>query len=102
MDEATRRDMRQYTGCIAGALTRREFEDALAAAGLEDVDIRETHRVHEQAGSASLRDPQGLYEDWEHAHWAAQDVDLSRNPADWAALAEDQRRLLYWALSSLM
>ena len=55
MDDATRGDMRQYTGCIAGALTRREFEDALAAAGLVDIEIRETHRVHEQAGSAIVR-----------------------------------------------
>src|SRR3954452_25113619 len=29
MDEATRADMRAWTGCIAGALTRREFERAL-------------------------------------------------------------------------
>ena len=55
MDEDTRRDMRQYTGCIAGALTRREFEHALAAAGLVDIEIRETHRVHEHAGSAIVR-----------------------------------------------
>ena len=48
MDEATRADMAQWTGCIAGALTRREFERALDAAGLEDVEITETHRVHEQ------------------------------------------------------
>ena len=33
MDEATRRDMQQWTGCVAGALTRAEFESALAAAG---------------------------------------------------------------------
>ena len=33
MDEATRADMREWTGCIAGALTRDEFEQALAAAG---------------------------------------------------------------------
>jgi len=55
MDEATRADMRQFTGCIAGALTRREFEGALAAAGLEEVEIVETHRVHEHAGSAIVR-----------------------------------------------
>jgi ribonucleoside-diphosphate reductase beta chain len=51
---------------------------------------------------AELHDPQRLYRDWERAHWAAQDVDLTRDPSDWAALAEEQRRLLYWALSSLM
>jgi arsenite methyltransferase len=60
MDEATRADMRQWTGCIAGALTRPEFEEALAAAGLTDIEIRETHPVHEHASSAivSARKPQ--------------------------------------------
>ena len=55
MDEATKADMREFTGCIAGALTRREFEDALAAAGLEEVEIVESHRVHEHASSAIVR-----------------------------------------------
>ena len=55
MDEATRSDMRQWTGCIAGALTSEEFERELIAAGLTEVEIRETHRVHEQAGSAIVR-----------------------------------------------
>ncbi|MGD9695040.1 MAG: arsenite methyltransferase [Thermoleophilia bacterium] len=55
MDDATRADMRRWTGCIAGALTRSEFEDALAAAGLIDIEIAETHRVHEHAGSATVR-----------------------------------------------
>jgi arsenite methyltransferase len=55
MDEATRADMQQWTGCVAGALTRDEYADALAAAGLADVEIRETHRVHEHAGAAIIR-----------------------------------------------
>ncbi len=55
MDEAIRRDMQQWTGCIAGALTREEFERELEAAGFEDVEIQETHRVHEQAASAIVR-----------------------------------------------
>jgi arsenite methyltransferase len=55
MDEATRADMQQFTGCIAGALTRDEFERALTDAGLTDVEIVETHRVHEHAGSAIVR-----------------------------------------------
>jgi ribonucleoside-diphosphate reductase beta chain len=50
----------------------------------------------------ALKGPQQLYLDWEHAHWAAQDIDLSRDPADWAGLAEGERSLLYFALSSLM
>jgi SAM-dependent methyltransferase len=55
MDEATRADMAAYTGCIAGALTEREFRAALSAAGLTDIEIRETHRVHAEAASAIVR-----------------------------------------------
>jgi SAM-dependent methyltransferase len=55
MDEATRADMREWTGCIAGALTRDEFDAALRDAGFTDVSIEETHRVHEHAGSAIVR-----------------------------------------------
>ena len=55
MDAATRADMAEWTGCIAGALTRREFEEALATAGLEEVEITETHRVHDAAASAIVR-----------------------------------------------
>jgi hypothetical protein len=47
--------MQRWTGCIAGALTREAFESGLAAAGFRDIDITETHRVHEQAGSAIIR-----------------------------------------------
>jgi arsenite methyltransferase len=55
MDEATRADMAAYTGCIAGALTEAEFRAALSTAGLTDVEIRPTHRVHPQASSAIVR-----------------------------------------------
>jgi ubiquinone/menaquinone biosynthesis C-methylase UbiE len=55
MDEATRRDMQQWTGCVAGALTEAEFRAQLEAAGFEEVEIAETHRVHERAGSAIIR-----------------------------------------------
>jgi arsenite methyltransferase len=55
MDDATRADMQQWTGCIAGALTREEYEHALAGAGLVDLEIRETHRVHPHAASAIVR-----------------------------------------------
>ena len=55
MDEATRVDMQQWTGCVAGALTRGQFEAALSDAGLVDLDIRDTHRVHEHASSAIVR-----------------------------------------------
>jgi ribonucleoside-diphosphate reductase beta chain len=52
--------------------------------------------------SQALKSPQELYEQWEHAHWAAQDIDLSHDPSDWAGLEERERELLYWVLSSLM
>jgi hypothetical protein len=55
MDDATRADMAAYTGCIAGALTEDEFREALTAAGLTDIDINPTHRVHDQAASAIVR-----------------------------------------------
>jgi arsenite methyltransferase len=55
MDEQTRADLTAFTGCIAGALTRDEFERALSEAGLVDVEINETRRVHPQAGSAIIR-----------------------------------------------
>jgi len=47
--------MQAYTGCIAGALTRPEFEQILTDAGFKDIEIKETHRVHEFAISAIIR-----------------------------------------------
>ena len=55
MDEQTRADMAAWTGCVAGALTEAEFRAALHEAGLEDIEIRETHRVHEHAAAAIVR-----------------------------------------------
>ena len=55
MDTATRADLAEYVGCIAGALTREEFARQLADAGLTDIEITETHRVHAHAGSAIIR-----------------------------------------------
>jgi arsenite methyltransferase len=55
MDEETRRDLAQWTGCIAGALSEDEFRRELEEAGFSDVELGETHRVHEQAGSAIIR-----------------------------------------------
>jgi arsenite methyltransferase len=55
MDAATRADMQAWTGCVAGALTEAEFEETLREAGLLDVEIRPTHRVHEHAASAIVR-----------------------------------------------
>jgi arsenite methyltransferase len=55
MDDATRRDLAQYVGCVAGALTRADYERYLLDAGLTDIEIIETHRVHEHAASAIVR-----------------------------------------------
>jgi len=55
MDDATRADVEQWTGCVAGALTEPEFRAALTAAGFVEIEIRPTHRVHEHAGSAIVR-----------------------------------------------
>jgi arsenite methyltransferase len=55
MDEDTRKDMEQWTGCIAGALTDADFKRELEAAGFEGVELVETHRVHDQAYSAIVR-----------------------------------------------
>lgn len=55
VDDQTRAAMGRWTGCVAGALTRAEFTHALADAGLVDVEIVETHRVHEHAAAAIVR-----------------------------------------------
>jgi arsenite methyltransferase len=59
MDADTRADIAAWTGCIAGALTREEFAAGLASAGFGDIEITETHRVHEHAGSAIVRARRG-------------------------------------------
>jgi arsenite methyltransferase len=55
IDQATRGDLAQYVGCVAGALTRDEYTRYLADAGFVDIELVETHRVHEHAGSAIIR-----------------------------------------------
>jgi arsenite methyltransferase len=55
MGEETRRDMEQWTGCIAGALTAADFRRRLETAGFDQVEIHETHRVHDSAFSAIVR-----------------------------------------------
>ena len=55
LDDATRSSVAQWTGCIAGALTEAEYRACLADAGLVDVEIVESHRVHSSAASAIIR-----------------------------------------------
>jgi arsenite methyltransferase len=47
--------MEAWTGCVAGALTRTQYESHLTGVGFEQVELVETHRVHDQAGSAFVR-----------------------------------------------
>lgn len=55
LDEETRADVAQWTGCIAGALTEEEFRVALEDAGFTEIEIRPTHRVHRSAQAAIIR-----------------------------------------------
>jgi len=55
MDQTTKSDMAEWTGCIAGALTHTEFNVALTAAGFTEIEIRPTHRVHTHAQAAIIR-----------------------------------------------
>ena len=55
MTDEIRQDMNQWTACIAGALTRDKYDHLLTTAGLTGVEIRETHRVQSNAGSAIIR-----------------------------------------------
>lgn len=55
IDQATRDDPQQWTGCIAGALTHQQFTHALHMAGFVDVEIAETHRAHPHAVAAIVR-----------------------------------------------
>ena len=56
MDDATRADMEQWTGCVAGALTRGRIRTRRSPTpGSTDIEMNETHRVHEHARSAIVR-----------------------------------------------
>jgi len=55
MDESTKADMAEWTGCIGGALTHDELGRALTTAGFTDIEIRPTHRVHAHAQAAVIR-----------------------------------------------
>ena len=49
-----------------------------------------------------MRQPQALYEQWEREQWSPFEIDLSRDRDDWAAMSDEDRDLVHWALSSLM
>ncbi len=50
-----------------------------------------------------LNDPQTLYRHWEGEQWSPFDVDLDTDREQWrGSLSEQDKGLVYWALSSLM
>jgi SAM-dependent methyltransferase len=44
-----------YVGCIAGALSKREYENGLAEVGFSDISVRFTHRVADGMHSAIVQ-----------------------------------------------
>ena len=52
---ARRAELGSFAGCIAGALSRREYLDLLAAAGFRDGHVTVTHDVAEGMHSAIIR-----------------------------------------------
>lgn len=55
MPDEVRADMQEWTGCIAGALTRAQFEQYLTEAGFTDITIEATHQTHQYAEAAIIR-----------------------------------------------
>jgi arsenite methyltransferase len=55
LSAAQRAERGSYVGCIAGALSFREYRDGLRGAGLADVEIVPTHAVAEGLHSAIIR-----------------------------------------------
>jgi len=55
LSDAERAERGEYTGCIAGALSAREFEQALFAAGFSDVSVTTTHTVADAMHSAIIK-----------------------------------------------
>ena len=55
LSPAERAERGAYVGCIAGALSRREYLDGLAAVGFVDATVEFTHPVADQMHSAIIR-----------------------------------------------
>jgi len=53
--------------------------------------------------TGNLHDPQTLYRHWEHEQWNPWSIDLTADRDQWEqSLADQDKALVYWALSSLM
>jgi arsenite methyltransferase len=55
LDADERAERGSYVGCIAGALSRREYVEGLEAAGFEEVSVDFTHEVADGMHSAIVR-----------------------------------------------
>jgi ubiquinone/menaquinone biosynthesis C-methylase UbiE len=55
LSTAERAERGSYVGCIAGALSKSEYEDGLRSVGFEDVTVRFTHRVADGMHSAVIQ-----------------------------------------------
>ena len=55
LSPAERAERGSYTGCVAGALSRREYLDGLAAAGFVNAEVRFTHAAGDGIHGALIR-----------------------------------------------
>jgi SAM-dependent methyltransferase len=55
LSQADRAERGSYVGCIAGALSKGEYEAGLEAAGFEDVSVEFTHEVADGMHGAIVR-----------------------------------------------
>jgi arsenite methyltransferase len=55
LDPAQRAERGSYVACIAGALSRTEFHEGLAAAGFTDISVSPTHQIADGMHSAIIR-----------------------------------------------
>ena len=55
LSPADRSERGSYSGCIAGALSRSEYEQGLAAAGFEQISIEFTHSVEDGMHAAIVK-----------------------------------------------
>ncbi len=55
VSEAERAERGTFVGCVAGALSRREYLEGLAAAGFADASVEFTHEVTDGMHGAIVR-----------------------------------------------
>ncbi|MPV38045.1 arsenite methyltransferase [Georgenia subflava] len=55
LSPADRAERGSYVGCVAGALSRTEYLDSLAAAGFVDTEVEFTHQIADGMHSAIIR-----------------------------------------------